>query len=91
MAKSRYSKLSLELKAAIQKVSVSEAEKGQAGVNDFNLDEFLHGICRELGENSKKTKRLGVLWQDLHVEVHLFPYHVCVHVIEGDKIGQSNY
>ncbi|CEG74916.1 hypothetical protein RMATCC62417_10044 [Rhizopus microsporus] len=68
VAKSRYNKLSLELKAAIQKVSVSEAEKGQAGVNDFNLDEFLHGICRELGENSKKTKRLGVLWQDLHVE-----------------------
>lgn len=47
----------------------SKAEEGQSNTEDFNLDEFLHGISRDQQESGTKRKHVGVIWKDLHVEV----------------------
>lgn len=56
----------------------SKAEEGQASSEDFDLDEFLHGVRKEFDENGHKKKHLGVSWENLHVEVkymHIYSYY----------------
>lgn len=48
--------------------SLSKAEEGES--EEFNLDQFLHGMSREREENGHKRKHLGVSWTNLHVEVN---------------------
>jgi hypothetical protein len=50
----------------------SNAEQGQANADDFDLDDFLHGIHRQQEEIGQKHKNLGVSWKNLHVEVHIY-------------------
>ncbi|KAG1134050.1 hypothetical protein G6F38_013188 [Rhizopus arrhizus] len=66
-AKIQYEELRRELSALSQKTSPSKLELGQT--DEFNLSEFLHGMSQELDANGKKRKHLGVLWENLHVEV----------------------
>lgn len=70
-AKNEYQTLKRELSQMSRKSTPSKAEEGQADVDDFNLDEFLHGIHREQEENGQKRKHLGVSWKNLHIEVNL--------------------
>lgn len=44
----------------------------QGDVEEFNLDEFLHGISTQAQEAGHKRKHLGLIWKDLTVEV--LPY-----------------
>lgn len=67
-AKIQYEELRRELSAFSQKTSPSKLELGQT--DEFNLSEFLHGMSQELDANGKKRKHLGVLWENLHVEVY---------------------
>lgn len=68
-AKIQYEELRRELTALSQKTSPSRLEEGNT--DEFNLSEFLHGVSQELDANGKKRKHLGVLWENLHVEVTL--------------------
>ncbi|KAF1807145.1 ABC-2 type transporter-domain-containing protein [Mucor lusitanicus] len=67
-AKNEYQTLKRELSHMSRKSTPSKVEEGQADSDDFNLDEFLHGIHREQEENGQKRKHLGVSWKNLHVE-----------------------
>lgn len=68
-AKSEYEDLRRELSRKSQRTSHSKAEEGQADSEDFNLDEFLHGISQKQDEEGHKRKHIGVSWKNLHVEV----------------------
>lgn len=70
-AKNEYQTLKRELSQMSRKSTPSKVEEGQADTDDFNLDEFLHGIHREQEENGQKRKHLGVSWKNLHIEVNL--------------------
>lgn len=70
-AKNEYQTLKRELSQMSRRSSPSKAEEGQADSEDFNLDDFLHGIHREQEENGQKRKHLGVSWKNLHVEVNI--------------------
>lgn len=52
-----------------QRLSLSKAEEGASNSEDFDLDQFLHGISKAQDENGHKRKHLGVAWRNLHVEV----------------------
>ncbi|KAI8065000.1 ABC-2 type transporter-domain-containing protein [Thamnidium elegans] len=68
-AKNTYQSLKRELTLrSHHTTSASKAEEGYAGEDEFNLDEFLHGIRRQIDENGTKHKHLGVSWENLHVE-----------------------
>ncbi|KAL9549489.1 hypothetical protein MBANPS3_005175, partial [Mucor bainieri] len=68
-AKNEYQTLKRELSQMSRKSTTpSKTEEGQADSDDFNLDDFLHGIHREQEENGQKRKHLGVSWKNLHVE-----------------------
>lgn len=82
-AKNEYESLRRELTSKSERISLSKAEDGQADSEDFNLDEFLHGISQEQNENGHKRKHLGVSWRNLRVEVtdHTYCYLVTSHLI----------
>ncbi|KAI9487865.1 MAG: ABC-2 type transporter-domain-containing protein [Benjaminiella poitrasii] len=67
-AKNEYESLRRELSTRTHRTSLSKAEEGESTSEDFNLDEFLHGISREKDANGHKRKHLGVSWKNLHVE-----------------------
>ncbi|GAA5814667.1 hypothetical protein MFLAVUS_008166 [Mucor flavus] len=67
-AKIEYEDLRRELSRRSQRTSHSKAEEGQADSEDFNLDEFLHGISRKQDDGGHKKKHIGVSWRNLHVE-----------------------
>jgi hypothetical protein len=71
-AKDEYANLRREL-SAVSRVETrpSTVEEGKAQADEFDLDEFLHGISRAREENGAKDKNLGVSWKNLHVEVKL--------------------
>jgi ABC-type multidrug transport system ATPase subunit len=64
-AKMEYETLRRELTDKSRR-SLSKAEEGES--EEFNLDQFLHGMSREREENGHKRKHLGVSWTNLHVE-----------------------
>lgn len=68
-AKNEYQDLRRELSRKSQRTSHSKAEEGEADSEDFNLDEFLHGISQKQDEGGHKRKHIGVSWKNLHVEV----------------------
>jgi hypothetical protein len=68
-AKIEYQSLKRELSKMSRRTDLSKAEEGQADSEEFNLDEFLHGISRQQEENGSKRKHLGVSWRNMHVEV----------------------
>lgn len=41
----------------------------QGNVEEFNLDEFLHGMSTQAQAAGHKPKHLGLIWKDLMVEV----------------------
>ncbi|CAO3645884.1 unnamed protein product [Mucor fragilis] len=67
-AKNEYQELRRELSTKSQRLSLSKAEEGASSSEDFDLDQFLHGISRAQDENGHKRKHLGVAWNNLHVE-----------------------
>ncbi|KAI9362221.1 ABC-2 type transporter-domain-containing protein [Pilaira anomala] len=67
-AKVEYEDLRRELSRLSQRASHSKAEEGRADSEDFNLDEYLHGILREKDASGHKRKHIGVSWRNLHVE-----------------------
>lgn len=69
-AKEEYDALKKELSRVSRKSEPVDLENGQASSEEFNLDEFLHGISSEQEANGTKRKHLGVLWKNLHVEVN---------------------
>lgn len=71
-AKYEYNLLRRELSKQTLRSSLSNAEEGAADKENFDLNEFLHGISKEHDANGHKPKHLGVSWKDLHVEVISF-------------------
>ncbi|KAG2233508.1 hypothetical protein INT48_003379 [Thamnidium elegans] len=67
-AKLEYEDLRRELSRISQRTSQSKAEEGEADLEDFKLDEFLHGISRKQDEGGHKRKHIGVSWRNLRVE-----------------------
>ncbi|KAI7904279.1 ABC-2 type transporter-domain-containing protein [Cokeromyces recurvatus] len=67
-AKNEYQMLKKELSRISRKSSPSKIEEGKADADEFNLDEFLHGMSRKHNENGSKPKQLGVSWKNLRVE-----------------------
>lgn len=61
-----------------QRTSQSKAEEGQADADDFNLDEFLHGVSRQQDEGGHKRKHIGVSWKNLRVEVRYIMQLWCI-------------
>lgn len=51
--------------------SLSDAEEGQADLEDFNLDRFLHGISEQQIKGGQKRKQIGVSWKNLRVEANI--------------------
>lgn len=68
-AKDEYQSLKRELSQMSRHSDPSKAEEGQVDTDNFNLDDFLHGIHKEQEENGHKRKHLGVSWKNLHIEV----------------------
>lgn len=68
-AKEEYESLKKELTAMNRRKSYSQAEEGHADSEDFNLDEYLHGVKHQIDQNGHKKKNLGVSWENLHIEV----------------------
>lgn len=50
-------------------VDPAKAEEGTADEEDFNLNEFLHGMSHKQKEAGHQLKHLGVVWKNLSVEV----------------------
>lgn len=66
-----YQSMKRELSRVSRKTTnPSKVEEGQAESDEFNLDEFLHGMNQAHELNGSKRKNLGVSWKDLHVEVN---------------------
>ncbi|KAI8376931.1 ABC-2 type transporter-domain-containing protein [Blakeslea trispora] len=66
-AKQQYANLKRELSQR-SRTDETIADESQSDEDIFNLDEFLHGISRQIDESGKKKKQLGVSWKNLHVE-----------------------
>lgn len=64
-----YEEIRRELSRKSQRSCHSKAEEGQSTSDDFNLDEFLHGISKQNDEGGHKRKHIGVSWKNLRVEV----------------------
>ncbi|KAI7892496.1 ABC-2 type transporter-domain-containing protein [Mucor mucedo] len=67
-AKIEYEELRRDLSRQSQRHSQSMAEQGQANTEDFNLDQFLHGISRQQDASGHKRKHIGVSWRNLRIE-----------------------
>lgn len=65
-----YESLKRELSKASRKLTGdSKLEEGGALQDDFNLDEYLHGMRDDLQQAGSKPKHLGVIWKNLVVQV----------------------
>ncbi|KAG0170921.1 hypothetical protein DFQ28_001400 [Apophysomyces sp. BC1034] len=79
VAKDEYQSLKRELtNASRRSAHVSKVEEGEAQLEEFDLDEFLHGISREQNAAGHTPKHLGLVWKDLVVkglgaEAHTIP------------------
>lgn len=65
-----------ELKKELSRISrqsttnrESKLEEGVADQDEFNLDEFLHGMSNDARAAGSTPKHLGLIWKDLRVEV----------------------
>ena len=63
-----------ELKRELSKISrkstyASKIEEGAVEQEEFNLDDFLHGMNNQSSEAGLVPKHLGLIWKNLTVEV----------------------
>ncbi|KAI9007573.1 ABC-2 type transporter-domain-containing protein [Phycomyces nitens] len=64
-----YETLKRELTTLSRKTTnTGKLEEGAAASEDFNLDEFLHGVSSESTKAGHTKKHLGVIWRDLTVK-----------------------
>jgi hypothetical protein len=52
--------MQIEMGQEYQRSSLSSAEEGEADLEDFDLDHFLHGISEQQIKNGHKHKHIGV-------------------------------
>ncbi|KAI8885476.1 hypothetical protein K501DRAFT_293450 [Backusella circina FSU 941] len=64
--KHEYAELKEELSRR-SRISAVALEEGQASTQEFNLDEFLHGLRRAQDSAGHISKNLGVTWKNLTV------------------------
>lgn len=71
-AKDEYIDLKREL-SRISRLSThaSKLEEGDAVSDEFNLDEYLHGLRKDEDDNGHELKNLGLIWKNLTVQVHI--------------------
>ncbi|KAI8140373.1 ABC-2 type transporter-domain-containing protein [Fennellomyces sp. T-0311] len=77
-----------ELKRQLSGISrrstnASKIEQGAAIQEEFNLDEFLHGMSDDAERAGHKQKRLGLVWKDLTVKGLGADAHVIPTVFNG--------
>lgn len=60
----------------ISRVATHEGDMEKGHVEEFDLDEYLHGMSNDAEEAGTKPKHLGLIWKNLMVQVsfliHLF-------------------
>jgi hypothetical protein len=66
--KHEYAELKEELTRQ-SRISAVALEEGQASTQEFNLDEFLHGLRQAQDSAGHISKNLGVIWKNLTVKV----------------------
>ena len=54
-----------------QSTHASKIEEGAVVQEEFNLDDFLHGMNSDAEHAGHTPKHLGVVWKNLTVKVHI--------------------
>ncbi|KAI8142015.1 ABC-2 type transporter-domain-containing protein [Fennellomyces sp. T-0311] len=79
-----YNELKRELsRISRQSTNNSKLEEGFAIQEEFNLDEFLHGMSDDAKQAGNKQKHLGLIWKDLTVKGLAAGEHVIPTVSTG--------
>lgn len=64
-----YNEVKRELSRISRTTTNNESKLEEGNAEEFNLDDFLHGMSDQAAQAGTKSKQLGLIWRNLMVEV----------------------